>query len=462
MKNIVSTRYLNQTKLEKKPNYEEIIDIVQPDVRVHVPQRKATDQYKSHFNLVYSNLSDERIKDMEKQMLLEKFSNHYGLNASAVAAYTSANDLVPVPAPTGGGGHEGGGGGAGVIHPGFVASLLGGVAGFVGFGGGGSSAAKAAPPQPPPPAAPASASAPRPPPPPPPSAGGAVFDLATPPASPNDNPLAFMFEHVPKSHPSTLLGKNQSQLDYESQHDTVMSMSEYAALQHQLAEQLPHQQPHTQIQAFDLFTSHAPVGATPLFPESVHSSSRSASEYGEQSDGTFEDVKTEMVRVVGQKNDGSAYTDADYGAAIVAITTGSRARAQHGQSEEVREAAQHLADRINKTHPQMNRRGFHDIIISDEYREFVKSMDAKKFNQSELEAHGSNILAEYRHSNPEVMRALGDLPHTKSIMASVPKGRGTPFRSPFQAAGYSSSSGSAGPQPLPMPAAKPKGRAPKP
>ena len=67
MKNIVSTRYLNQTKLEKKPNYEEIIDIIQPDVRVHVPQRKATDQYKSHFNLVYSNLSDERIKDMENR-----------------------------------------------------------------------------------------------------------------------------------------------------------------------------------------------------------------------------------------------------------------------------------------------------------------------------------------------------------------------------------------------------------
>ena len=89
-------------------------------------------------------------------------------------------------------------------------------------------------------------------------------------------------------------------------------------------------------------------------------------------------------------------------------------------------------------------------------------MDAKKFNQSELEAHGSNILAEYRLSQPDVMRALGYLPHTKSSMASVPKGRGTPSRSPFQAAGYSSaSSGSAGPQPLPMPTAQPKGRAPK-
>ena len=188
MKNIVSTRYLNQTKLEKKPNYEEIIDIIQPDVRVHVPQRKATDQFKSHFNLVYSNLSDERIKDMERQMLLEKFSNHYGLNASAVAAYTSANDLVPVPAPAGGGGPGPGGpggGGAGVIHPGFVASLLGGVAGFVGFGGGGSSAAKAAPPVKAVPPAPPSG---QPPPPPPPSAGVAVFDLASPPASPNDNP----------------------------------------------------------------------------------------------------------------------------------------------------------------------------------------------------------------------------------------------------------------------------------
>ena len=343
MKNIVSTRYLNQTKLEKKPNYEEIIDIIHPDVRVHAPQRKATDQFKSHFNLVYSNLSDERIKDMERQMLLEKFSNHYGLNASAVAAYTSANDLVPIPAMASSGGGippAGGGGGVGAIHPSRLASLLGGVAGLVGFGGGGSSA-KAAPQQPPPPAALASSSSPRPPPPPPPSAGVAVFDLAISPPNPNDNPLGMMFAHVPKSQPSTLLGKNQSQLDYESQHDTVMTMSEYSALQHQLAEQLPHQQPHKQIQALELFTSHSPLGGTSLFPASV-ASSPAPSEYGEQSDGTFEDVNTEMARIVGTKEDGSAYTDADYGAAIVALISGSRARAQHGQSQEAKEAAELL------------------------------------------------------------------------------------------------------------------------
>ena len=79
-------------------------------------------------------------------------------------------------------------------------------------------------------------------------------------------------------------------------------MSEYAALQHQLAEQLPHQQPHTQIQAFDLFTSHAAsLGGTSLFPHTSVASSPAPSEYGEQSDGTFEDVNTEMIRVVETK-----------------------------------------------------------------------------------------------------------------------------------------------------------------
>ena len=127
MKQIISTRYLKQTKLVKKADYEDIVNIVEPEVRVHVPKRKANEQYSSHFNLVYSNLSDDRIKDMEKQLLLEKFSKHYGFNLARVRAFTEGNGLTPVSEAAfrsahsshagdsddemGGGGGGGGGGG---------------------------------------------------------------------------------------------------------------------------------------------------------------------------------------------------------------------------------------------------------------------------------------------------------------------------------------------------------------
>ena len=63
-------------------------------------------------------------------MLLEKFSNHYGLNASAVAAYTSANDLVPIPAmASSGGGIPPAGGGGGAVCGGGCGAAWGGDSG---------------------------------------------------------------------------------------------------------------------------------------------------------------------------------------------------------------------------------------------------------------------------------------------------------------------------------------------
>ena len=70
MTKIVSTNNLSKTKLERKPDYEEIISIVEPDIRPRVPKRRANEQYRSHFNMVYTNISDERMREIEKDMLL--------------------------------------------------------------------------------------------------------------------------------------------------------------------------------------------------------------------------------------------------------------------------------------------------------------------------------------------------------------------------------------------------------
>ena len=90
---VISRLNLNKTKLEKKPDYEEILNVIHPDVKVHIPNRKSSDYFKSHFNITYGSLSDERVKQMEHQLLLEKFKNQYGFNKATVDALLYANNF---------------------------------------------------------------------------------------------------------------------------------------------------------------------------------------------------------------------------------------------------------------------------------------------------------------------------------------------------------------------------------
>ena len=84
---------LSKTKSEKKPDYEEILNVIHLDVKVHLPNRTSSDYFKFHFNITYGNLSDERIKQMEHQLLLQKFSEAYGFNKAATEAVLDAHGV---------------------------------------------------------------------------------------------------------------------------------------------------------------------------------------------------------------------------------------------------------------------------------------------------------------------------------------------------------------------------------
>ena len=60
---IISSRYLSQTRLQRVPLYEEIINVIKPDVEPKIPRRAANDHYRSHFNIF--SPSAERLKEME-------------------------------------------------------------------------------------------------------------------------------------------------------------------------------------------------------------------------------------------------------------------------------------------------------------------------------------------------------------------------------------------------------------
>jgi hypothetical protein len=444
--NNISIRGLTQTKLEKKATYEDIINIVEPELIPKIPRRKALDKFSSHFNISYAHFSDERLKELEKQMLLEKFSKHYGLNLAAVQAYATANNLVPIVAsggfqsPSSSAQEEPMGGGYGSAPPapppsgsGLIQSAAS-VASALGAalsGGLGSLY----------------------------TAGASSSSGNNPPPPP---PMAFA-----KAAPlSGLLSGNPSQQAREALRNRFMTDQEYQEYLFREQQEREQEQrvsvartvlltPHQPPQSLDP-SAYATVSQSP-----IASSSSSSSKASEPEEGIYTDpqvipsiytdpkefdkfMKQEMVNIIGWKqgNPDLEYNNDDYIAAFIISRAEVKARAEQSNVPDIKQAAQKLLQLLNKVSGA--RPSFRAIAEQPEYKmySYLKyNRNASLLNAKEKQDYIDNIVEEYNMAPDDIRTILYKLPNIRKYLTNVstPHRKSDTYSKPLlKGAGYSS------------------------
>ena len=396
MRRLISTSYLKQTKLDKKPDYEEIINIVEPEIKTRIPQRKAITQYRSHFNMLYTNISDERIRELEKQMILEKFKKNYGLNLAAAQAISEAVGNTNFGSPAGseavagtGGGNtpSGGGGGGGVL--GAAGAAVGALGNFFLSGGGGGGL--------------------------PPSSSGAGFIMDSGQSS---------------SSTRTLLG-SPLLLSQQSALNTPMTSDDFA-LQYMLEQQ--RQQEATQQQFSpargDLLRPHpqpATAASASASPVSTPASSV-ANPDDEEHQIAFDEilrietknVGDQMFNITGFKSDDGVYTPGQFGAAISMMLAKAKAMAEHNGDMNVRELADKVAKIIiSNSDSYVYETNFKDIVKSREYIDYDQATRTLTFNGKEKEAEKTIIVHEYNANQDIVQKALKSIKRVDGYLKAV-------------------------------------------
>ena len=389
MRRLISTSYLKQTKLEKKPDYEEIINIVEPEIKTRIPQRKAITQYRSHFNMLYTNISDERIRELEKQMILQKFSKDYGLNLAAAQAISEAVGNTNFGSPAGSEAVAGTGGGN---------TPSGGVLG----------AAAAAAAQ---------------------AAGAAVGALGNlflsgsgggglpPPGAPGQS----------SSSTHTLLG-SPLLLSQQSALNTRMTPEdfelEFMLEQQRLQEAKQQQVPVTR---GDIIIEHpqsasaSPV-ATPAQASSV--ANPDDEEHQIASDEILrmetKNVGDQMFNITKLQSKDGLYTPGQYGAAISMMLAKAKAVAQYNGEMNIRELADKATKIImSKSDSYVHETNFKDIVKSREYIDYDQATRGLDFNGKEKEAEKTNIVHEYNASLAIVQTALKKITRVDGYLKAV-------------------------------------------
>ena len=393
MRRLISTSYLKQTKLDKKPDYEEIINIVEPEIKTRIPQRKAITQYRSHFNMLYTNISDERIRELEKQMILQKFSKDYGLNLAAAKAISQAAGNTNYGSPAGsevvagtGGGNtpSGGGGGGGVL--GAAAAAAAQAAGAIGnffLSGSGTGSGSG-------------------------SGGG-----GGPPSS---------------SH--TLLGSPLLVAQQAAQ-NTPMTQDDYdlERMLEQERQKAPTLRPNSGTQG-DIITPHpqpATAASASASPVSTPASSVANPDDEEHQIASEEIVKKEtknvgdlMFNITNFKSEDGVYTPGQYGAAISMMLAKARAMAEYNGDDNIRDLSKEATKIIiSNSDSYVYEKNFKNIVKSPEYIDYEKATRSLAFNGREREAEKTIIVDEYNANMEIVQKALKSIKRVHGYLKDV-------------------------------------------
>jgi hypothetical protein len=421
---VISRLNLSKTKLEKKPDYEEILNVIHPDVKVHIPNRKSSDYFKSHFNITYGSLSDERVKQMEHQLLVEKFSKTYGFNKAATEALLHANSLTAAASEYGtaaedseeeeeaGGGGDGGGGGGGMkiyqtiadiatkyvgatIRPDTVINYIKSVLG----GGGGPS--------------------------PSPQGGAVSYDIGTPPRS----PLFSFQQYNSPVRDFLILGRSSKRrrqlLNKEYTFLTEAERQYLIALERFQNQQLPYipstgqvltperqvPQVNPQMQGRNLeeaFDQAAPSGAQSAAPSQGSLPPLIA----------IDPVDNEANKIL-QKDatENIENEDEDFDSTILNLYAEAHGVAASGSSAGRKKTAQDLIDKIDElgtfsTHKEQLRR----IIATKEYKQFEAIKKVNDMTALERKNYENQLHRAYLEANDDVKRAMKKWRYMREII----------------------------------------------
>ena len=454
--------------LERKPDYEDILGIINHQFKVDIPKRPSINYYNSHFNLLYGSVSDERIKRMEQELLLQKFSKHYGIDITSVKAFTGAHNLIAVPSNassfgsahtsgsarqssansedeeevgTGGGGSGGGGGPAGsplssvaslgkglFYSAGQVAqSLFGGGGGGSGGGGGGSGGGSAS--------------------------ASPVLGFVSAPLSPS------------------LLAGNPAQLQEEQVLNAPNEgLAEWYEMNRQEQEKLLIQQAQEMQQSQQASMSQYPEMAH-LPTSSGAASSSGAAAAADPSDADVQEqiISREMFSIVGLSKNPQEYTDADLDVGAIEIISEAKAIADNHEDDDMIKAyaialLAYLSGLQHKASPNAKQQ-FLSIVNSPEYKAYItsKKQSSYQLKKNEREAYKDNIVQAYNTEKKSVQKAMKQIGRFKKYLkddsSAAEQPQPEPIRpkllpaapTPLTSAKYDS-------QTAPLPKAKPKAK----
>ena len=436
---VISRLNLNKTKLEKKPDYEEILNVINPDVKVQIPKRKSSDYFKSHFNITYGSLSDERVKQMEHQLLLEKFKNQYGFNKAAVDALLYANNLSAVSeygtalSPDteaqalddfGGDDPAGGGGGIGTRTLQRIANIA---TKYVG-------AAVAIRPETVRDYINSFLGGPNPSPPPSPD-GAAVYNIGTPQQGPQQSPYLFQQQATPMRS-FLLFGSESARMrQIESGDYRPLTAAERQYLVDIYKFQNLRQQPIIPA-ASDLFTAEQqaqpivpPMQGTNLFASGAYNP---AAPSGAQSAASsqaslpplqaIDPVDDEANKIL-QKDatENIENEDEDFDSAILKTYSEAHGIAVNGLSKGRKKTAQTLINKIDALRDELgtsssNEALFMRIIATEEYKQFETIMREQKMTANERKDYENQLHETYLKANRDVQKAMMKWNHISEII----------------------------------------------